>query len=38
MGREGKEVSQAHGMGEVRLQFFLPLLTCATPGTPASIV
>ena len=40
MGREGKEVVQAHGMHEWNevtcIQVFLTLLTCAMPGTPAS--
>ena len=36
MGREGKEVGHMECLGGMRLQFFLTLLTRATPGTPAS--
>ena len=36
-GREWKEVGKhMECLGGMRLQFFLTLLTCAKPGTPAS--
>ena len=39
MGREGKDGGKhTECLGEMRLQFFLTLFTCATPGTPASIL
>ena len=37
-GREGKEGGKhTECLCGMRLQFFLTLFTCATPGTPASL-